>query len=167
MFGLVGCCAVVGTKKIGGNPLYGILIISIFVIGRIVLVLPFCPQPRFDIGGLHGLIGSIIFVIGVIFGLIPAFHIKPLTAADEKIELKTAGFYKFVRNPIYLGEVLYTLGWAIIFRSIIGVALVPMWWVGLLVLVVIEEERLELKLGKPYLDYKKRIRGRIIPSLPI
>jgi len=167
MFGLVGCCSVVGTKKIGGNPLSGFLIISIYVIGRFILVLPYCPQPRFDIGGIHGLFGGIIFVVGLIFGLVPSFTIRPLTAADEKIELKTTGFYRFVRNPIYLGEVLYTLGWSVIFRSIIGVALVPMWWTGLLVLTVIEEERLAKKLGMPYIKYKNRVRGRIVPGLPI
>ncbi len=53
------------------------------------------------------------------------------------------------------------------FRSVIGVALVPFWWAGLLFLVFIEEESLERELGQAYLEYKKRVRGRIIPGLPI
>jgi protein-S-isoprenylcysteine O-methyltransferase Ste14 len=47
------------------------------------------------------------------------------------------------------------------------VALVPFWWAGLLSLVLIEEESLERALGQPYLDYRARVRGRIVPGLPI
>jgi len=53
------------------------------------------------------------------------------------------------------------------FRSSIGVALVPLWWAGLLVHIMIEEESLERELGRPYLEYKRRVRGRMLPGLPI
>jgi len=52
-------------------------------------------------------------------------------------------------------------------RSIIGVALVPVWWAGFLLIVLTEEQSLERALGQLYLDYKQRVRGRIIPGLPI
>jgi protein-S-isoprenylcysteine O-methyltransferase Ste14 len=42
----------------------------------------------------------------------------------------------------------------VIFRSEIGVALVPGWWMALFVLTMIEEEGLEQKLGAPYQEYK-------------
>jgi protein-S-isoprenylcysteine O-methyltransferase Ste14 len=51
--------------------------------------------------------------------------------------------------------------------ALVGVALVPLWWFGLLILITIEEESLERSLGQSYLEYKKRVRGRIIPGLPI
>jgi protein-S-isoprenylcysteine O-methyltransferase Ste14 len=38
---------------------------------------------------------------------------------------------------------------------------------GFLFLVLIEEISLERTLGQPYLDYKQRVKGRIIPGLPI
>jgi protein-S-isoprenylcysteine O-methyltransferase Ste14 len=165
MFGLVGACAVVGSQKIGKNTLLGLLIVVIFDLGRFILVLPFCEQPRFDLGGWHGLIGGIILVVGLIF-CIPALDIRPFNAANEQLKLKTTGFYRIVRNPIYLGEILWCFGWAIIFRSIVGVTLIPLWWAGLLILILIEEESLERALGQTYLDYKQRVRGRIIPGLP-
>ena len=167
MFGLVGACSVVGTKKVGRNTLLGFLIVAIFDLGRFILVLPFCDQPRFDIGGWHGLIGGIVFAIGGYLGLAPCFLIIPLNVAEKGMELQTTGPYGIVRNPIYLGEVLWCLGWAIVFRSVIGVALVPLWWAGLLILITIEEESLERSLGQTYLEYKKQVRGRIIPGLPI
>jgi protein-S-isoprenylcysteine O-methyltransferase Ste14 len=166
MFGLVAACSVVGSKRVGRNTSLGILFVIIFDLGRFLLVLPFCDQPRFDSGGWDGSWGGIILVVGLIFCL-PAFSIRPFNSTDEKLRLKTTGFYRIIRNPIYLGEVLWCLGWAMIFRSAIGVALVPLWWAGLLFLIIIEEESLERSLGQPYLEYKQRVRGRIIPGLPI
>ena len=114
---------------------------------------------------LLGLPGA-VFAAGLLFCL-PAFTIRPFTSPDEYTELKTAGFYGIVRNPIYLGELLWALGWAIMFRSTIGVFLLPLWWAGLLFLVLVEETSLERELGIPYVKYKERVRGRIIPGLPI
>ena len=97
----------------------------------------------------------------------PCLLIRPVNVAQKGMDLRTTGLYGIVRNPIYLGEVLWCLGWAIMFRSVIGVALVPLWWAGLLILILIEEESLERSLGQTYLEYKKQVRGRIIPGLPI
>ena len=47
MFGLVGANAVVSGKKLGKYPLYGILVVILFDLGRFVLVLPVLQQPRF------------------------------------------------------------------------------------------------------------------------
>ena len=117
-------------------------------------------------GILAWIVGIIMLIAGIVFS-IPAFIVKPITAPNESTKLKTTGFYALVRHPIYLGEILWTLGWAILFGSIIGVLLVPVWWIGLLFHIVIEEECLERTLGQPYLEYKKKVRGRIIPGLPI
>jgi protein-S-isoprenylcysteine O-methyltransferase Ste14 len=83
------------------------------------------------------------------------------------MEFITTSFYKHTRNPIYLGEILWCLGWSIIHGSIIGVALVPVWWSGFIFLILIEEESLERSLAAKYLDYKNKVKGRILPGLPI
>jgi len=166
MFGLVGAGAAVSGKRLGRYPLFGITIVAIFILGRVILVLPFCSQPRFELDGWHVIVGGIAFIAGLIF-CTPGLAIKPFTAPEDKMKLRTSGFYSIVRNPIYFGELLWCLGWAIIFRSIIGTALVPLWWAGLLIHVVIEEESMERELGKSYLEYKKKVRGRIIPGLPL
>lgn len=166
MFGLVAACAVVGSQKIGSNTFFGICIVTVFDLGRFLLALPFCPQPRFDGGGWSRLVGSLVFVIGLVFCL-PAFEIRPFNSANKHVELRTTGFYGIIRNPIYLGELLWSLGWAIMFRSVIGVVLTPLWWLGLLLLIIIEEESLERALGQPYLEYKRRVRGRILPGLSV
>jgi protein-S-isoprenylcysteine O-methyltransferase Ste14 len=72
-----------------------------------------------------------------------------------------------VRNPIYLADILVSLGFAVMFRSIMGLALITVWWIAFLVLVLVEEKSLESALGKPYKDYRQTVKGRIIPGLPI
>ncbi|UCD85696.1 MAG: isoprenylcysteine carboxylmethyltransferase family protein [Deltaproteobacteria bacterium] len=169
MFGLVGAGAQVGSKKLGKSQLFGIIVVVLFDLGRVMLTLPFCPQPRFEIDGWNWVVGGIIFATGCVFCIpgIPGLYIKPFTGPDEKMNLKTTGFYGIVRNPIYLGEVIWFLGWAVMFRSIIGLALVPIWWIALLFIILIEETGLERELGQTYLEYKTKVRGRIIPGLPI
>ena len=166
MFGLVGCGAVVSGMKLGKFPLFGAIVVVIFDLGRVLLVLPFCPQPRFEIWGLHTFIGGFIFIVGIIF-CAPAMIIKPITAPDKTISLKTNGLYSIVRNPIYTGELLWCLGLAIYFRSVIGVALIPIWWIALLLHIAKEEASLERELGEVFLQYKKQVKGRLIPGLPI
>ena len=166
MFCLVGGGVIVSSKKLGNSVLYGAVIVTLFVLARGILALPVCPQPRFAANGWNWFVGGAIFVMGLIFS-IPASSIKPLTKPHEHMELVTTGFYAIVRNPIYLGEVLWFLGWSIMFRSLIGLLMVPLWWLALLLHTLVEEEALENALGEKYLAYKRKVRARIIPGLPI
>jgi len=167
MFTLVAACSVVGSRKIGERPALGWIIVTILSLGRVILVLPSIEQPRLFLDGFNSVIGIPIFAIGVILGLGPCFLIRPLNIAKEDMEFITTRFYRFTRNPIYLGEILWCLGWSIIHGSVIGVALVPVWWAGFMFLTLIEEQSLEQALGTKYLNYKKKVKGRIIPGLPI
>ena len=102
----------------------------------------------------------------MVFG-IPTLSIDWRTAPKSKMVLKTNGIYSVVRNPIYLADILFSLGFAIMFRSVVGIALIPIWWAAFLSLVLVEEASLERALGQLYLDYKQQVKGRIIPGLPI
>jgi protein-S-isoprenylcysteine O-methyltransferase Ste14 len=166
MFGLLVGIALVSGIKLGQNDLLGFITIMICDCSRIILVLPFCPQPRFEIGIWNWIIGGIILAIAVFF-CVPALSINWRTAPDSKMVLKTTGIYGIVRNPIYLTDILFSLGFAVMFRSIIGIALIPIWWAAYLAIVLVEEISLERALGPRYLDYKRQVKGRIIPGLPI
>ena len=166
MFGLLVGIAMVSGIKLGQNALLGLTTIMVSDFSRIILVLPFCPQPRFEIGVWSWIVGGIILALAMVFG-VPALSINWRTAPDSKMTLKTNGIYSVVRNPIYLTDILFSLGFAIMFRSIIGVVLVPIWWAAFLSIVLVEEVSLERVLGQPYQDYKQRVKGRIIPGLPI
>src|SRR4030042_2021434 len=100
------------------------------------------------------------------YSIVPALSIDWRTAPKSETVLKTKGIYGVVRNPIYLCDLLFSLGFAIMFGSIIGVALIPIWWIAFLCIALVEEKSLESAIGQRYLDYKKQVRGRIIPGLP-
>ena len=165
MFGLVGAASAGSGHKLGRNTFLVISVMALVTIGRVVLVLPFCPQPRFALGGWHWAIDGPIFVMGLIFG-IPTFYIRWYSLPAKDMRLRTTGFYGIVRHPIYLCEMLLFLGWAIMFRSIYGLALAPVWWAAFLCHTLSEEAALERELGAAYLEYKKKVRGRIFPGLP-
>jgi protein-S-isoprenylcysteine O-methyltransferase Ste14 len=117
MFSFVGACSVVGSRKIGSYPAAGWVIVTILSLGRVILVLPSVDQPRFFINGFNAAIGIPIFIIGLCFALGPCFLIRPLNIAEEDMEFISNSFYKHTRNPIYLGEILWCLGWSIIHGS--------------------------------------------------
>jgi protein-S-isoprenylcysteine O-methyltransferase Ste14 len=166
MFGLLVGAGMLSKAKLGQNAVFGFAVIMVCDCSRIVLVLPFCVQPRFEMGIWNWIIGGAVLAAAMLFGL-PALSINWRTAPKSGMVLKTDGIYGIVRNPIYLTDLLFSLAFAIMFRSIIGLALIPIWWAAFLFLVFTEEAGLERTIGQPYLDYKQRVRGRIIPGLPI
>lgn len=108
-------------------------------------------------------IGALLAVVGIIVNFAGAglFHklrtaIIPFKPATK---LVTSGIYGWTRNPMYLGMALIYAGIAILFDSILALALLP------LVLAIIqtnviarEEVYLERRFGDAYRDYKRRVR---------
>ncbi len=166
MLGLVGACLVVGTNRVGRHTVLGGMIVAVFFLGRFIMALPYLPQPRFYFGPAQTAIGGVIFICGLFLCLAPCFSIRSLNTTEKDTRLETHGFYGFVRNPIYLGELLWYAGWSLLHGSICALLLIPFWWIGLLLLILLEEERLEKILGREYTEYKARVRGRILPGLP-
>jgi protein-S-isoprenylcysteine O-methyltransferase Ste14 len=166
MFGLLTGTVLVSGIPLGRNPVAGFIAVMVNDFARILLVLPFCIQPRFGLGVWNWIIGGLLIAVAMIFGL-AAFSVKWWKAPDKEVVLQTSGVYGIVRNPIYLTDLLFSLGIAVGFGSIIGVALIPVWWVAFLFVVQMEEQSMERMLGQAYLDYKQRVKGRIIPGLPI
>ena len=76
----------------------------------------------------------------------------------------TEGAYSYLRNPMYLGHLIFMAGLAITFSSWLALALLVFHagWFHLRVLQ--DEERLEARFGEPYRAYKSRVK-RWIPGL--
>ena len=166
MFGLLAGTAFVSGLSLGRNAFLGFLTVIVCDFSRILLVLPFCPQPRFDLGAWNWIIGGILIAAALVFGA-ATISVKWWKAPDKDVVLRTTGIYGIVRNPIYLADLLFSFGCAVIFGSVIGVALMPVGWASLLFVVLMEEQSMERALGQKYLDYKQQVKGRIIPGLPI
>src|SRR5262249_3164727 len=88
------------------------------------------------------------------------------TPPDRIVE---SGPYRYVRNPMYLGHLLFLLGLAgghLFFR--LGLAVTFAWWFALVLSaaravwfhrrVLGDEARLQAMFGAPYLDYQRRVK---------
>ncbi len=73
-------------------------------------------------------------------------------------KLLTPGLYAFTRNPMYLFELAFWLGWALFYGSI-AVLLGFLFWFAMFNFVVVprEERDLEARFGDAYRAYKVRV----------
>jgi heme exporter protein D len=74
------------------------------------------------------------------------------------------GPYRYVRNPMYLGHLIFMLGLAITFSSLAATLLLFVHVVWFHRRVLADEARLQARFGAPYLAYKARVK-RWIPGL--
>jgi len=74
------------------------------------------------------------------------------------------GPYRYTRNPMYLGHLIFMLGLAVTFASWLAVALLVFHAVWFHRRVVRDEGSLEARFGAPYRAYKAQVK-RWIPGL--
>jgi len=166
MFALVAGDAIQGSSVVGKNPYFGLVVVVTAAFSRVVLVLPFVSQPRFGGGAVYWLPGISIIALSLAI-MAPLLRIKPLTRPDGTEALYTRGVFGLVRHPGYLANTLWGLGWAVLFGSVIGVLLTPIWAAGFWLHALIEEEVLRREHGSAYAEYMVRVPYRIIPGLPV
>ena len=166
MFAFVAGNAIQGSPVVGRNPYFGFVVVVTATFSRVVLVLPFVSQPRFGDGSPLWLPGLSIIAVSLAI-MAPLLAIKPLTRPDATETLNTHGVFGLVRHPGYLANTLWGLGWAILFGSIIGVLLTPIWAAGFWLHALIEEAGLQREYGAAYADYMARVRSRIVPGLSL
>jgi protein-S-isoprenylcysteine O-methyltransferase Ste14 len=87
----------------------------------------------------------------------------PGTAVPPE-RLVTGGPYRYLRNPMYLGHLIFMAGLAVTFRSWLALAflVVHMFWFHQRVRE--DEDRLSHRFGADYEDYKGRVK-RWIPGI--
>jgi len=114
-------------------------------------------------------LGLIITAIGgfvrvaTVFELGHRFSIFVAVQSDHR--LKINGFYRFVRHPSYLGALLAMAGWALVFRSIIGLLLTAAMFVPIIARIRAEEDFLVREFGEQYRCYQQRTGWRLLPFI--
>lgn len=165
LLGLLGANTATNTRFGKKYRIFGQLSGLLFTIGRVIMVLPVIDQPRLVHSPMYEYAAIFIGICSLIF-IVPSLISQPLISPKPDLEFQTKGLYSIVRHPFYLGEILFSLGFALFFHSVIGLAFTPIWWVSLQLHILHEEESLEKEFGPFYLEYKKRVRGRIFPIPP-
>jgi protein-S-isoprenylcysteine O-methyltransferase Ste14 len=113
-------------------------------------------------------LGVLLFALGGALRLWPVFvlghRFSGLVAIQKGHELVTTGIYSRIRNPSYLGLIIASLGWALAFRSGIGVLLAAALIPPLIARMKAEEKLLQSQFGAEYDAYRART-SRFIPGL--
>ena len=74
------------------------------------------------------------------------------------------GLYKYIRHPLYLGEILRNFGIVSIFSSVYGILFIMIGTIFLLFRINAEEGMLVEAFGSDYEDYKRKTK-RLIPYI--
>jgi protein-S-isoprenylcysteine O-methyltransferase Ste14 len=113
-------------------------------------------------------LGVAFYTAGGVLRLWPVFvlgnRFSGLVAIQPDHTLETRNIYRYVRNPSYLGMFLYMVGWALVFRSQVGLGLALLLWVPLGFRIRAEERLLRAHFGAEYEAYCART-PRLIPWL--
>jgi protein-S-isoprenylcysteine O-methyltransferase Ste14 len=112
--------------------------------------------------------GVILFALGGILRLWPVFvlgrRFSGLVAIQKDHHLVTDGIYKTIRNPSYLGLLISVAGWALAFRSILGLVLAAVFVPVLIGRMRSEERLLSGYFGAEYEAYRAHS-WRLIPHI--
>jgi len=118
-------------------------------------------------------LGVVLFAVGGAIRLWPVFvlgrRFSGLVAIQPGHTLVTGGIYSVVRNPSYLGLLVNGLGWALAFRSAIGVILIALLIPPLIARIRAEEAMLRTQFGAEFDAYCARtsrlISGSVLAAL--
>jgi protein-S-isoprenylcysteine O-methyltransferase Ste14 len=112
-------------------------------------------------------LGFVLFAAGGALRLWPVFvlgrRFSGLVAIQPGHTLVTSGIYGVIRHPSYLGLLVNSLGWALAFRSGVGVLLTALIIPPLFARIRAEEALLRSQFGDEYDAYCTRT-PRLIPS---
>ncbi len=102
-------------------------------------------------------LGVVLFAAGGVLRMWPVFvlgrRFSGLVAIQPGHTLVTTGIYGVIRHPSYLGLLVNMLGWALAFRSGIGILLTALTLVPLLARIASEEKLLRAQFGAEYDAY--------------
>jgi protein-S-isoprenylcysteine O-methyltransferase Ste14 len=142
--------------------------------GLIGLLLAYVPAytDRTDFWTLDGdavrWLGVVLFAVGGALRIWPVFvlgrRFSGLVAIQPGHTLVTSGIYGVIRHPSYLGLLVGSLGWALAFRSALGVLLTALLIPPLLARIGAEERLLRSQFGDEYDAYRSRT-SRLIPGI--
>jgi protein-S-isoprenylcysteine O-methyltransferase Ste14 len=108
---------------------------------------------RMSLPGIVQYMGIAFVVIGIILFLTALFTIKSLENYEG--DLMTEGIYSKIRHPMYLGFILWLLGFPMIYGALSALVLSVVFIANILFWKHLEEKELEERFSS-YRDYKTK-----------
>lgn len=162
----------------GGNLSHGVredranrwVLVAFLALGLLAGYLP-AYTDRTELWTLDGdtvrWLGVGLFAAGGVLRIWPVFvlgrRFSGLVAIQPGHTLVTTGIYRVIRHPSYLGLLVNSVGWALTFRSAVGVLLTALMVLPLLARIRAEETLLRTQFGAEYDAYRART-SRLIPG---
>lgn len=113
-------------------------------------------------------LGVVLFIAGGALRLWPVFvlgnRFSGLVAIQPGHRLVTAGPYRVIRHPSYLGLLINSFGWALAFRSGVGIVLAVLMIPVLMARIHAEEKLLAGQFGEEYEAYRQKT-WRLLPGV--
>jgi protein-S-isoprenylcysteine O-methyltransferase Ste14 len=113
-------------------------------------------------------LGVALSAVGGALRLLPVFvlghRFSGLVAIQPGHRLVTGGIYGVIRHPSYLGLLVASLGWGLVFRSWVGVLIALLTIPPILARIRAEENLLRAHFGAAYESYRART-ARLVPGL--
>ena len=107
--------------------------------------------------------GTVLILLGIAMAGIAAGAFRkagtPVMPFEPLKALVTGGFYRFTRNPMYLGMITILIGAAVLYGDVGSLLPIPL-FAGIIEIKFIrgEERFLHAIFGDEYLEYKRKVR---------
>ena len=130
------------------------------------VLMPLIAQPRLSWPVLVGwALGGPLVAAFLVIQQLAQRQIGRVPGLRTKSNLVTGGVYGVVRHPLYLGNLLFALGWALCWRGVHALVFVAVVALCYLLMIALEEGGLEEEYGDEYREYRQRVRSRLVPGL--
>ena len=164
------------TKERNPSKIYDFLILLMFFLSPFLLIAAFYENkllissmlPFWD-NLIVSYIGFVIYLSAGIFVIVGRVQLGKFGSGEliteEDHKLNTEGVFKYIRNPMYSGALIAVIGFGLVFRSIITLLLVSIFYFIVFKMRIDEEERLLYEaFGEEFTDYKKKSK-KLIPFI--
>ena len=164
------------TKERNPSKIYDFLILLMFFLSPFFLIAAFYENkllisamlPFWD-SFIVSYIGFVIYLSAGIFVIVGRVQLGKFGSGEliteEDHKLNTEGVYKYIRNPMYSGALIAVIGFGLVFRSIIMLLFVSIFYFVVFKMRIDEEERLLYEaFGEEFTNYKKNSK-KLIPFI--
>jgi len=147
----------VGKGRKSGRILEAVILIALPILAHYLIpIMIVIPKP-------YSYVGLVLMIIGLALNTWAAMEFRREGTGFQlqggMSTLVTTGPFRYGRNPMYLGMLLWLLGLAILLGSIVAFIFpVVVFFLANFWIIPMEERRMVLTMGEAYLEYKKRVR---------
>ena len=147
------------------NPLYRGMFELFILIGTGICGLVFS-WTGFSIFPISNILGGILIFLAFAFHLWTEKDHKQAHEHSENIEkIVNTGVYAKIRHPLYLSLILQNIGIALAFGVMITFLMALLTMIHWIVTALKEENMLLQKFPNEYMQYKQKVRWRMIPGI--